>query len=231
MLVQIKTKKGKKGRTFRAELLAWIDAPTLFEAGDTGPNQRPVWITVASSELEAKAFQVNFKNGEIAENVKGGYTTERWQLLKKAGYASFIQKIGGGVVTTYYLPELFDLNPGMVDPDGIRFIMLPGQGWFDNQELSEEDAEALLFLAYLDRRTRFPFPPDVEFAKSLLVACIELGFATRAQSPYAYREQFKYVEHDFDSVGLRGGLAFNASHGYFGEVLSDEIKKWHEGQE
>lgn len=230
--LEIVTGKGKKGRSFRADLLAWIDAPDMFENGGVGNNNRPIWITVATSEQETRAFVTNFRRGERAEKVsRHSYSrsTDRWQLVKSAGYQIHQQKRGDGVVSTFFLPELFTINPGMVDPDRIQFVMLPSTQWLESQSVSVEDAEALLFLAYLDRRTRFPFPPEVTFARGLFDRCIELGFATRTNSRHGYgytRKRFLYTEHSLENLGMRGGVAFRANHEDFGQILAEEIKKW-----
>lgn len=232
MKIGIHTGESKKGRTFQAELMAWIDAPAFFEGGNADTkNNRPVWVVLASSEQETRAFIANFRNGKVAEKMTGGYSrsTDRWQLLKTSGHHMVQRKAGGGVVTTLFLPELFYINPGMVDPDGIRFIMLPDPVWLAKQS-DTDTAEAMLFMAYIDRRTRFPFPPEPRFAKSLLARCLEIGLASKGQSHYSYGDQrrFTYIEHGLSDLGLPGGIAFRSTHDEFGHVLAAEIRRWQE---
>ena len=229
MQLEIATKDGKKGRSFRAELLSWIDAPGLFEAGQADTNNhRPAWMVIAASEQESRAFVANLKKGVRAEKADKGYSRsfDRFQLLKSAGYQTHQQRCGDAVVTTFFLPELFTVNPGMVDPYGVQFIMLPGQGWYEAQTIPKEDAEALLFLAYLDRRTRFPFPQDAAFARKLLDRCFKEGLVASADRERSHRTRFRYFEHGLGKVGMRGGLAFMSTHNVFGEILADEIKSW-----
>ena len=260
----IETKKGK-GRSFQATLLAWVEAPALFEGGAAETNNnRPVWISFATSEQESRMFAANFMHGRIAKcdnsSRYGRDVGTRFQLLKTAGYQAHVKKVGGGVVTTAYLPDLFYLDPGMVDPKEIRFVLLSSAAWRAQQNLdldaatkfvSEQDihqvadgervplddlanllSEALLFLLYVDRRTRFPIPPHPHFALQLLVRCLNERLAQRSgpqhlgDHRYRGRWGMRYAECGFDNLALPPGLGFQASHKVFGQLLAEEIQKW-----
>lgn len=229
-IIETETKKDDgKGRTFQAHLLAWIDAPNYFDHGHcTSANKtRPVWMAVATTSQAARPFSINMLRGTTAAQT-GYYSSShppKWELVRAAKYRKHHRKAAGGVVTTFFIPELFALNPGMVDPDYIRFVMLPSTKWIESQSMPVEDAEALLFLAYLDRRTRFPFPQDVAFARRLLAACQAGGLASGSGG-----WSRNYQEHGFGNLGLRRGIGFNALHETFGEILADEIQTYHKAQ-
>lgn len=222
MDLTIETKKGSKGRSFSAYMLGWIDAPRFFEAGTNGKNTRPVWLSVLASEGESRPFCRNLQLGKVAAS-----RVEKFELLKTAGYQVRHQRVPEGVISTFFLPDLFVINPGMVDPDQIKFIMLPDPHWLEQQS-DPEGALALLFLAYLDRRCRFPMPPDVGFAQKLLHACLEEGLAHQNEDRYYPPPQYR--EH-FPHLDLPGGVAFLSSHDRFGEVLSKLIQEWQNGKD
>ncbi len=137
--------KGEKGRSFAAELLAAIEVDHLWEYGRTTTDvRRPVWMVVASSEQNMRAFHANLLTGKRAETVSNNSTKERWELVPSAGYAHHSRRIGNSVVTTYFLPELLRLDPGMVDPVNIRFMAIPAKAWVDSQSFDLPAARARL---------------------------------------------------------------------------------------
>lgn len=137
--------KGDKGRIFAADLLAYLQADFLWENGGNGQGTRPVWMVLASSEHEMRAFVANLLSGRPAER-GGRYSraTDRFEILKSAGYLRYSKRIGNGVVTTFLLPDLFRIDPGMVDPSGIRFCVLPAKAWVAAQRFDLEAARRRL---------------------------------------------------------------------------------------
>ncbi len=262
----IETGKGRKGRSFHADLLGWIDAPHHFEGGNTDTNaHRPIWMSFAASDQEARAFTINLLRGKRAD-VRGRHyhrpsdAKARFTLLKTAGYHHHTRRVGGGSVVCCYLPNLFRLNPGMVDPKTISFCLLTTREWRTQQKIdlpaaqalcdaldltlwmpreyrklvrpnAEELAELLplagLFLAYLDRRSRFPFPPDMRFGLQLLIRFLNEKFALKTGSRYGDGRRFNYEEHGFSNLGLPQGLAVQIKHEDFSTILSEETQKWH----
>lgn len=121
--------KGEKGRAFGAEMLAAARADPLWEGGSGGNHIRPVWAVFAGSEQEMKSFTANLLLGRPAVFER----SSKIEFLKSGGYAYHHRRLGGGLVTTIYLPELFRFDPGMVDPSGVRFIALPPSSWIAAQ--------------------------------------------------------------------------------------------------
>lgn len=213
-----------KGRTFTAMCLASVEADLLWEGGQTDTDdQRPVWAMFAGSEQELRPFMVNLKQGRKCEMPKGSYhyrrKNERMNILRSAGYTITWQREVEGSMATIYLPDLFLLDPGMVDPAGAAFVLLPTVEWANAQRievgpivrhvqpmipltyekapaLSEDELAALvptsfLFAAYLDRRTRCPLLSDGRFYMQLLIACLKEGLASfESGSRHYYDRQF-----------------------------------------
>ena len=194
-----------KGRTFAALMLAGVEADGLWPGGRTATEiMRPVWAMFGGSDQELRAFAANLQTGRKAVFGKtGGYRSrhdEKLEFLKSAGYQYTWQREAEGSLLTVYLPDLFRLDPGMVDPAGASFICLPTQAWAEAQTidtkplikhakalgygaLPEDDLIALcpmafLFCAYLDRRTRCPLLSDGRFYLQLLLACLSEGLAS-----------------------------------------------------
>lgn len=239
-----------KTRTFSVDLIAEIEADHMWSGGNTSSNtSRPVWMAYAGSEQQSRMFSANFLQGKIAET--SSYRSKsKFQILKSAGYQAHTKKIGSGVITTVYLPELFWIDPGMVDPDKIAFILLTSQEWRDTQkfdieaarefvtvqgirnqgkELTDEGlksilAEAVLFHMYLDRRTRYPMPAHPHFSLRLMMRCLQERLARR-HDPYG--GHIKYSESGMSYLNIPPTLAFYASHEDFGNLLAQEVALWH----
>lgn len=147
---QAATKHGKT-RRFSAVLLAYLTADPLWQGGqtETGKTTRPVLLMVAESETALRPFMANIRLGRKAEVVSDGrssYSREKEgyiQLLKSAGYSMTTQRVGENTIATFYLPELFNVDPGMVDPEFVRFVMAPPRWWVNKTlgELGEKGIE------------------------------------------------------------------------------------------
>jgi hypothetical protein len=124
---------------------------------------------------------------------------ERFEFLKSVGFQVAWQREEEGSLVTVYHPELFRLDPGMVDPSGARFILLVPSYWAATQEVDvdaivgyaqtlgyelEESylmslaPTAYLFAAYLDRRTRCPLVADGRFYIQVLLSALTRGLAS-----------------------------------------------------
>jgi hypothetical protein len=248
-----------KGRTFRASLLASVEADLLWTGGLTvSDNVRPVWAMLAGSDQELRAFMANLTTGRKAAFEKEGrnygrHKTDQFEILKTAGYDVTWQRELEGAVATIFLPELFQMDPGMVDPEGIRFVLLPSKEWVAGQKIEvkpliqfvrkagfllppEQLARwapiAYLFCAYLDRRTRCPIVPDGRFYLQLFLECLKQGLSSfsvqessyrRPDMPFGENQDLQYHEQDTDQVGLIPGLAFKASHETFEKILAAQV--------
>lgn len=256
--VWIEPKTEGKGRTFRAVMLASVEADLLWRGGASGSdNIRPVWAMFAGSDQELRAFVANLTSGRavLCEKRYGYYRhgkEDRMEFLKSAGYQTFWQREEEGAIATVYLPDLFKMDPGMVDPSGIGFILLPTQEWHTQQGLpttplarhlkrcgyqlgpewaAEWGTTAHLFAAYLERRTRCPLVADGRFYIQLMVACLKHGLASFAPMDsfscgrdFGVHREHDYHETDTQLVGFRQGMMFRSNHEKFETVLAREVE-------
>lgn len=248
--------KGEKGRSFSAELLAVAQADSLWEGGGTSSDaKRPVWMVLGGSELELRAFMANLMTGKVAVEDSRRHNFDalrgtKYEILRSAGYAHHTLKVGGGAVTTLYLPDLFCLDPGMVDPEYVRFVVVPPKAWvaaqsFDldeartlverlsgtrwdvkDAEIHDKLAEGVLFLSYIDRRCRYPIPFSPALGAWLMMVCEQRKMLFRPTSHYSYSYNREYQVEGAERVQALPGFAFNAKHDVLGEVLSTEIRRW-----
>lgn len=155
----------------------------------------------AGSDAELRSFITNLRLGRKAERQGNhrGSDEDRLEFLKSVGYQITWQRELEGAIATLFHPDLFRLDPGMVDPAGIQFVLLVPKDWSDAQAVVVRPAvdhvralapavdpslleglvpTAYLFAAYLDRRTRCPLVADGRFYLQLLVAALDQGLAS-----------------------------------------------------
>ncbi len=234
-------KEGQKGRSFSALYLAGIRADALWQGGQAETeNLRPVWCLIATTEAEVRPFMANLRLGRKAAFMPaagGGYVSKRdaqakLELLKSARYRIELQRTAHGTAALAFLPDLFALDPGMVDPAGIKFCMLLEQAEVDRQAeewsvtgamdhlrrikfhrfAGEQDRIRQLlplapcFAAYLDRRTRCPLLKDPRFYAQLLVRCLDIGMASLTKPPgHTYHRDAAWgvnTRLDFETEGV-----------------------------
>ncbi len=183
-----------KGRSFTATLLSYVTADRLWSGGGTSTDtNRPVWIMYAASEGEASPFTANLRLGRKAlMGEKSSYSRKKSpcvELLKSAGYAFSTQRFSEGSVVTAYLPELFNLDPGMVDPKGASFIVLPSKEWQDTQNLDiracVQHAVAIGATKEVSKDTTRPTSPTAEQVAGLvpLAALFGIYLDRRTRAP------------------------------------------------
>lgn len=214
----IQPQQGKKGRSFRATCVTTVIGNGIFPEGAGGATIRPVWAMFAGSDAELRPFAANLKLGRKAEKdinrfSRRGGDTERYEFLRSVGYHMAWQREPEGALVTLFHPELFRLDPGMVDPLGLSFMMLVPQEWVASQTvdirepvqhikrmkrkefktcpLKDDELAALvptayLFAAYADRRTRCPLIADGRFYLQILIAALTQGMVSRPGDNLTY---------------------------------------------
>jgi hypothetical protein len=118
-----------------------------------GDSLRPAWLQVALGEGDAKPFVANMRLGKkITIGDTGGRRrgSQAVELLKTAGYHYAIQRFPEGQLVTAFLPDLFQLDPGMVDPAGVAFVVLPTVAW-QHAQLETLGAGVAEAVAHVDR--------------------------------------------------------------------------------
>lgn len=130
--------KPPKGREFSANLMCYVIANEMWEAGKTSDNLRPVFLYLAGSQTSLRPFTANLQEGRRAvlgdsekHNRYSSDTPTRFEVLRSGGYAYKWQNFtdaSRSALLTIYQPSLFDMDPGMI-PDTLRFISMPPTEW------------------------------------------------------------------------------------------------------
>lgn len=130
------TIKKNKTRRFSASLLGYITADLLWEGGKAKTDDhRPVYLAVAGPPTTLNPFLANLKSGRkaILDIDSYGRGKEKIHCLKSTSYETTMTAIGSDAVATMLLPEVFAVEPGMIDPDVCQFLSVPPQWWVDEQ--------------------------------------------------------------------------------------------------
>jgi hypothetical protein len=184
--------KGRKRKTrkFSVRSLGWLWAPSLWEEPDIQDTIVPAWLAFHGTEAESQAFTANVRCGRRFVDEQGS----KFVLPKKVRYAMTRTKVADGVVTSLYLPELFNLEPAVPVDEEIRFLFAPCRHWLETQartlprELGEDALDAArgaLFAAYLDRRLGLPLLADLRFQLRLYRAALTQPWTTTPTSTHA----------------------------------------------
>jgi len=250
--VVIESNEGGKARSFRALRLASVEADMLWPGGQADTvTQRPVWSMFCGSDQEMRAFAANWTAGRRASLLSNNRKADRMELLKSANFSATWQREPEGTILTTFLPELFQMDPGMISEAGAAFIVLPTVEWLGAQEIDnvpailehgkgflpensglEDDVlrqlvpMSFLFCSYLDRRTRCPLISDGRFYYQFLLVCLARGLASWSKNHYrsfGVHNKFRFSETLTAEVGLAPGIAFKASHADLEEVLAEQV--------
>lgn len=225
-----------KGRSFQATLVASMTAHRLWEQGQAGNDERPIWALFAGTDAGLRAFVANLRMGK-----KAGRATKKFEFLRSIKYRQLWSRQPEGTMVTLYHPDLFNMDPGMVDPTGVSFVCAPPTSWVSGQNIDaapiiqhlralgsmmpeDEIVQVLplayLFAVYLDRRTRFPILSDGRFYVQLFLAALETEAAT-------YPDHRKFLVRDLPVAGIvERPVAFQASHDQVGAMLTTETTKY-----
>jgi len=214
----------KKGRSFTARCVAVVVADHLWASGSHSDIIRPIWAQFIGSDAGLRPFATNLRLGRKVESSGSRRSGTRIECLKSAGYQLSWQREPEGTILTVYLPDLFRLDPGMVDPEGARFVMLPPRWWVEAQTVASADAaRASLFAAMLDRRTRCPLPADAAFYRQLLAAALEQGLAlTPGDRSVKYAHSFAAEGLELAGLDPEGAIAFSAKHDVLESFLAEQ---------
>lgn len=213
----------KKGRSFTARCVALVVADHLW-ASDNSDNVRPIWAQFVGSDAEMRPFATNLMLGRKLEKCsRRASASDRIEFLKSAGYQLAWQREPEGTILTVYNPDLFRLDPGMVDPAGAAFVMLTPRWWLEAQTLPADAARASLFAAMLDRRTRCPLPADVAFYQQMLAAALEQGLALTPENR-SVNYSHSFAADGLEQAGLDpdGAIALSAKHETLEAFLAEQ---------
>lgn len=222
--IESKPDADKKTRSFKSTCLGVIEANHLCDFTSSDSEMKPLWAMFVGSENEIKPFIVNLLLGNKSIIDNGSYSRRRERIVcpKSAGYKVTWQKEEEASIATVFLPDYFLLDPGMIDPNFIKFVVMPSVDWCAKQKIdtkpiidyistilpispsgffSEENLTnlvpiAFLFCAYLDRRTRCPLVADGKFYMQLLIASLVEGLA------FLPKDTSKYYPYGAKKLGI-----------------------------
>jgi hypothetical protein len=237
--------KGEKGRVFQAKLVSFIRADNLTPESNSNKIIRPVWAMFAGSQDELRPFMANLRLGRVAKESN----RSSFEFLKSIRWKIIYQKEPEGVLATIYHPELFEMDPGMVDPKRIDFVILVDQEWKSKQDINIDKAKeylvkvngsddlltflpiAPLFALYLDRRTRCPLINDELFYFHLLLMALKNNLASIVPSGghylYSYSKEFVSPYHGCGHEGLERlnseSLTVSCNQSDFETFLAEQV--------
>jgi len=232
----IEPAKGRKGRTFRAHLFNYLTADSLWEGGAAGKSHRPVYLTYAGTDQEVRAFTANLRTGRRAVVRDAyGHGDGTIEILKSSGHRFVFERSNGTTIVTAFLPELFELDPGLLG-ERVSFVWAPPTWWVERQVeasalepfAAEERRELVLaghFAAFLDRRTPLPILSDPAFHRRLYRAAkAEPWFV----EPEGYRHcRGRLFACPDELVGLELAALVDVDHATFEDFLRRETTTYY----
>ncbi|MCP4870581.1 MAG: hypothetical protein GY898_17900, partial [Proteobacteria bacterium] len=216
----------QKSRRFSVTGLGFLTADWLWELGHSEKTQRPVWIAYAGPVEACRAFTANFRGGRKA----GGESWRPLEIPKKSPHRWVHQRRGETQVTVAYIPELFDLDPGL-PPDDITFLFAPPTWWLDEQaavladdfgDQARDVARAALFVAFVDRRSPLPLVQDLRFHLQLYTAALEEDWTLSPEFRGAFQAE------RLGPCGLDEPLLCRVGHPTFQDFLTDQTNAYFE---
>lgn len=235
----IQPQKEGKGRAFSATLVSYVECQAISQRGND--TIRPIYMALAGTDQELRSFVANLRTGKKAEDASGyRRSKDKYEVLKSAGFQVSWQRHAKGTLVNLFAPDVFCLDPGMVDPKGVEFVLLPAKRWLKESDVAVPDVVpdervddvrrlAPLFMAYLDRRTRCPLIPDPRFYVRVLAHALDEGLAVFSQTSatrysQAWGESSRYVEYGVEEIGHAPGVFFSASHEALESFLAQQVQ-------
>lgn len=228
-----------KGRTFRVSLLGFITADGYHRNGSSRAY-RPAYLSVAESDAQVRAFVANLRTGRECEvrDAAGNLLPKTLETPRALGLRWHFKKMdrpAGVTVATGYMPELCDLDPGILQGD-IRFLFAPPRWWVD-RELQSPSIQALpekirrdavigqLFAAFLDKRSPLPIVPDPLFHRRLYVAARGLTWFAEPDGNMQWSPRmFRFPGTAADGLELVARV--KVSHEQFESLLVHETSRY-----
>lgn len=154
-----KTTKSGKTRSFSAALLGYLTADWLWPGGQSSTSAiRPVYAVVGGTESSLRPFLANIRKGRKAaltsSHTRGWSRSSNWvEFLKTAGYAYVWQRGAQFHSVTIFLPQLFQVDPGMIDKEDCQFLSAPPMWWVKQQRavLDADRPARVQILAHANR--------------------------------------------------------------------------------
>lgn len=236
-----------KSRRFSADCLCYVTADHLWETGGNAGDSkdRPVYAVFVGKETTLRPFIANLRLGRKAQQTDRG--SRKFEFLKSVPYVYSWQRFqDGNAAITVFLPELFVLDPGMIDPSWCQFVSLVPTWWANQlldylpqreidavqahatklgvqRDVKNEVASAAHFARLLDKRTRLPLVNSLAFSWQLYDRAVA-EMERRSRSSYSYDWAYGCKDAGFEGDPMR----FAMHHDTLDEFLRDEVKKFRE---
>lgn len=251
MEISIEQEEEGKGRTFSGTVLSYISSDSHWESGGSD-RLRPSFLVVATTEAQIRPLVANLRMGKKA-TISGDNHTHwdgKLEILKTSKMSVFYQRVSNAATATFVAPEIYDSNPGMVDPREINFILYPRSSLVQKIPWDRNRAKAILllltksteipdwflplidlaplFAVYLDSRTRCPLINDPAFFLVLMYSCIRRGIAgtwTKSRYRVDTGEISSVYGYAHPQMDLASPLAFKSDHAAFEAILAP-VAQW-----
>ena len=129
-----------KTRQFSAIMLGFITADALWDGGSANTKHtRPVYLALGGPETTLRPFIYNLKAGRKAsvhDDLNNRYDRgSDWvETLKTGNYETLWQRGQNAHICTMLMPDLFALDPGMIDPERCAFASVAPEWWARKQD-------------------------------------------------------------------------------------------------
>jgi hypothetical protein len=229
------TREGQKSRRFRADLLAVVVAPRLWQLGATAKDGtlRPVFLAYAATDAESRAFTANLRTGRPAAEDGGSTPRLRFEIPRSAGFRFEAHSRAGATLTLSYQPAAFSYQPAAAPAEAgaIRFLFMPPTWWVEREastlpELGRDARDAALaawFVAYLDRRTPLPIANHPRFHLALYRAALAAGWCHQPEGS-THRIDHLYAAGTA-GLGLERPVVVATTHDDFAAFLAEQTAR------
>ncbi len=233
LTIAVKSKKGRKTRSFSISLLASVIVPEDAWSAASGTGHRPAFVAYAGSEQECRAFTANFRGGAPAKRFARETLADAMYAAKKGDLRWIQRKLSGstrGRLVLAYVPALFHRESDRSD-DAISFVLMPPLAWVSHQseklasrmgDQAERTALAVLFAAFLDERSCVPMLQDIRFHLQLLEAAYRDGLLIEPSSKSGFDAW------GVASIGLHRPLLFYCKQEQLDQLIASETTQYFE---
>ena len=229
--LRIDTGTKERGRSFTGVVLALAIASGMHEMSQRTDPMRPVFLALAASAQETRPLLENLRGGRKATVLGPAFSAskgEKVELCKSAGYFWATQQTEAGDIITAHIPELFDFNPGLLETDIVKALVMPSRedcaaliagrdadvadaiAHVRRVRGTETSAEtvglAALVCRYLAQRCELPIPPNLSFAAQLFLAASDVAVFS---APLGINPSYDSDGRD-PAINIRKAIGFRA---------------------
>lgn len=255
-LVEIQNDTDMKGVAFRAMLLTSVSALAHKPADEPSFMFQYAVLASSVSEMRAFIANLQIGKRFADAQVNITWNRGRILLSERMGFVrgSFsykLETVNGYARAIVFQKGLFERNPGRLTPEGVKMMILIPSNWggvkdinvpesrerllrcgydlgqFSDEEVARGLSDGAMLLAYLERRTLFPFPICPVLGFLLLGGLQSSGALKISYGDSANKELFVSGIAD---AGVRTVISVSCSHDELEDVLQKSILRWNQGR-